>query len=352
MNNDINKDILYLLNETQIDLDKLDKDDFTDIESKKIKKNFRKSIKKRDKHYNLKKFVIAASVIVLSVSFLSSSIGGQIWANIAIVTKDMASILGINNDIDKYSTIVNKEITKHGITVKLNEVILDDDELIVSSSFVSDKKVKDYLISNESIYVNGKSISSGARGGGIDIDEYTRQYVMKNDLSTPISKSDDIDFKIVFDNIERDGKSIPGNWTFEFKANGSELEKTTQKMNLKQEININKNEKLTLEKYKRNDLGDKIYFSYNHSRGTLYDIKLTGKDDLGNKVEFYLASSDKDGGFFENENIESVIDETATKLTLTPYAVKMPEKSGKMPNDFKKVGEPFTIDLTKLSTSK
>jgi len=30
----------------------------------------------------------------------------------------------------------------------------------------------------------------------------------------------------------------------------------------------------------------------------------------------------------------------------------MPEKSGKMSNDFKKVGEPFTIDLTKLSTSK
>jgi len=42
MNNDINKDILYLLNETEIDLDELDKNDFTDIESKKIKKNFRK----------------------------------------------------------------------------------------------------------------------------------------------------------------------------------------------------------------------------------------------------------------------------------------------------------------------
>ncbi|WP_315167810.1 hypothetical protein [Metaclostridioides mangenotii] len=44
----------------------------------------------------------------------------------------------------------------------------------------------------------------------------------------------------------------------------------------------------------------------------------------------------------------------AKSLTLTPYAVKMPESSGKMPDrcEYKKVGEAFTIDLTKLSTSK
>ena len=32
-------------------------------------------------------------------------------------------------------------------------------------------------------------------------------------------------------------------------------------------------------------------------------------------------------------------------MTLTPYAVKFPEESGRMNNDFKQAGEEFTIYL-------
>jgi hypothetical protein len=34
-------------------------------------------------------------------------------------------------------------------------------------------------------------------------------------------------------------------------------------------------------------------------------------------------------------------------LTLTPYAVRFPEKSGKLSNDFQKAGDEFTIKLTR-----
>ncbi|NRT86395.1 hypothetical protein [Clostridium beijerinckii] len=39
--------------------------------------------------------------------------------------------------------------------------------------------------------------------------------------------------------------------------------------------------------------------------------------------------------------------EKASKLILTPYAVKMPEKSGKEPgfDEYEKVGDEFTINI-------
>jgi len=43
----------------------------------------------------------------------------------------------------------------------------------------------------------------------------------------------------------------------------------------------------------------------------------------------------------EGENVSA----EAESLTLTLYAVKFPEQSGKLSNDFQQVGESFTIEL-------
>lgn len=74
---------------------------------------------------------------------------------------------------------------------------------------------------------------------------------------------------------------------------------------------------------------------------------LRGKDDLGNKIEFCMSHEADGQGIFVFTTIHGNLDENASVLTLTPYAVKFPEESGKLSNDFKPVGKEFTIDLTK-----
>ena len=45
-------------------------------------------------------------------------------------------------------------------------------------------------------------------------------------------------------------------------------------------------------------MGKKIYFSKDKAR-TDYDMKLLGKDNLGNNVEFYMSHCDGKKGVFE-----------------------------------------------------
>ena len=40
------------------------------------------------------------------------------------------------------------------------------------------------------------------------------------------------------------------------------------------------------------------------------------------------------------------VSDQASSLTLTPYAAKMPEDSGKMSSDYEPVGETFTIPIS------
>ena len=40
------------------------------------------------------------------------------------------------------------------------------------------------------------------------------------------------------------------------------------------------------------------------------------------------------------------VSDQASSLTLTPYAAKMPEDSGKMSSDYEPVGEAFTIPIS------
>ena len=44
-------------------------------------------------------------------------------------------------------------------------------------------------------------------------------------------------------------------------------------------------------------------------------------------------------------DLDGPLSTEAKSLTLTPYAVEFPKESGRMSDDFKPVGESFTIEL-------
>jgi len=48
---------------------------------------------------------------------------------------------------------------------------------------------------------------------------------------------------------------------------------------------------------------------------------------------------------FKYEDIKGDLSDDIESISLTPYAVKFPEESGRMNNDFKQAGEEFTIYL-------
>ncbi|MDR0879613.1 MAG: hypothetical protein LBN09_02800 [Clostridioides sp.] len=186
---------------------------------------------------------------------------------------------------------------------------------------------------------------------GKNLDEQTYLDVSNNDLDFHTG-DEDLNFKIVYNDIstykgsKAIAENVKGPWIFEFTTNSREIAKDTYSQELNTVLNLSLDFDINFKKYTSNNLGQKIYAGPQKG-GVKYDLELRGKDDLGNDVVFYLSSGDENRMLFENEKLNGNIDEQAKILTLKPYAVNMPETSGKMSNDFKPVGESFTIDLTK-----
>jgi hypothetical protein len=352
----MNNDIYSLLNDAKINLDEYKKDDFNDIEKKLLKKNIRKSIKSSSKQSNRRKVIAAAAIVVLITGMSFGNTRAYALSKINLVSESISSFLGIEKNLEDYNTVINKAITDNGVTVKLNEVILDDNELLISTNISSDRSLKEYETWNSdmTLYINNKKVEfTGASGGIKNIDDTTSQAVIQYDLDSikDIDLSGDLNIKIIYSKMTVNYQDdINGTWKFEFKTNGDKLKIDTKTVKLDYGFELDNGNKYILEKYTGNSLGQKIYGKIidNSANNEAYNILLKGHDDLGNKVIFDLSRGRKDWFVLKYENVlVGNMNGKASKLILTPYAVKMPEHSGKEPgfDEYKKAGEEFTINI-------
>jgi hypothetical protein len=343
----MDKAIYELLNEVEVDLEQYKKEELTELEKKKMKNNFKKATKQSFKY---KKAVSAAAVIaIVGVSMFGTHLGVYAYESANLVFHSIGSYLGIEKELQDYTTVVHQAVTKQGITVQLNEVILDKDEFVISTTSTSDEKIDQGSIHmNNKIYVNGKRINyGGTTGSSKSIDDYTVEDITTSDLDVKDLKGD-LDVKIVFESAYLNEQTKKGPWVFEFKTNGDELAASTKEISLNKTFVLENGQKIILEKYTSNALGQKIYFS-KETKGTTYDMVLRGQDDLGNAIEFYASRQSASEGLFKlsASKVSGSLNQNAKVLTLTLYAVKFPETSGRLNNDFQKVGDAFTIDLSK-----
>lgn len=124
---------------------------------------------------------------------------------------------------------------------------------------------------------------------------------------------------------------------------GEELAQSTNTVELDETFTLEDGTEVYLNKMTDNALGQKIYFSTSTGECD-YDLVLKGFDDCGNAVEFTLSRWSDGVGRLNISTIQNGnLSDEAAELYLTPYAVKFPEQSGRLSNDFKQAGEEFTI---------
>ncbi len=353
------KDIYTMLNNADINLEDYEKEDFNNIEKKRIKVKFRKSISKKASH---KGSIVAAGVaITLTITLFGTNVGAEALTKVLKIVgvQDVGSFMGIQKNINDYKTVINKAITNNGVTVQLNEVILDEDELTISYNVTYDKKLSEIYDGKENevdeswhgfngLYINGKELNTGSGGGARSIDDHTIQSVLTYNIGN-LDLSGDLDIKLSCSPVEGNGvtNKKSDDWGFEFKTNGDKLKIDTKEIALNKKITLENGTEFILEKYTDNSMGQKIYASIsNFKMEQMYDIELKGIDDLGNKVVFHISHSNKEKALFKIDNINGNLNEKAQTLTLTLYAAELPDSGGKY--ELEQVGEKFTIDLTKL----
>lgn len=340
------KNIYQLLNEADISLDDYEREALSPLEKKRILQSVRKAGKKsRKAKAGYRKAAAAAVILVMSAALLGTNLSAYAYQTTQQVIYSIAGYLGIEKNLDNYRTVLNQTKTKNGLTVRLNEVILDTDELVVSTTTTSEEEAELGCLLSGRVYINGQVMDSASGGSAKPLDAYTTEEVTASYLGDR-NLAGDLEVKIVFDSAFINGTTRRGPWTFEFTTNGDELARNTLEIPLNTSFTLENGQKITLEKYTSNDLGQKIYFA-KEPANTVFDIVLRGHDDLGHKVEFTLSACDAGHGVFKISTLDGNLDPQAGILTLTPYAVRFPEQSGRLSNDFQKAGDAFTITLTK-----
>ena len=352
------KDIFDMLNDSDINLDDYEKEEMNDIEKMKMKK-FAKKMTKKKKGFKFTK--VAGICAAVGAGFLITPFGQDVIASINLPSFEFEELLGIDKDLSDYKTVVNQSVTDKGVTIKLNEVIFDENMLRVFSTIYVEDNGKKYTFASgdEIIYINGEKSLSGIGGGLRKVAENTFVSEMdhfidleKIDLSKPL----DIEIKIKdvkmhsTDGSEKD-KSVKGNWNFKFTVDPSEIIADTKI----QEPNIvlaEGEQTVTIEKFTSNKAGQKMYAKYGENTLIDSDLLFVGTDNLGNPVEFGLRSRNDKEAMFEIYKLEGGLSDEATEITLQAAYVDYPdgadeiqEEAGELSGGSKNFGEPFTIKL-------
>ena len=81
-----------------------------------------------------REITVAVAVILTVVSMSFGNTRAYALSKVNLLGESIASSLGINKNLEDYNTVINKLVIDNEVTIKLNEVILDENELIISTN--------------------------------------------------------------------------------------------------------------------------------------------------------------------------------------------------------------------------
>lgn len=350
------KNVYDLLNEVQSDVQSYTIEQPNALELKRMKRTVKRCTGKRNSH---KKLIGAACAAVILCGLAMTDAGSMaVYAAGESAAYHISNFMGLNRNLQDYATVIGTSQSDNGYTIRLNEVILDQESLVVSTNVYKDgatpeetQQLLEMGIPTGMVYVNGWPVLGGASGGAYrNENDNSVGSVIRYDLDG-IDTSGELDIKLVFHNISLQEGCPTGTWKFHFMADGSALAADTVTIPVNHSFTLENGVTVTLTDYTSNVLGQRVYFTLEGGTATErsdYHLRLEGTDDLGQPIVFEVSRMNgKEGtGYMEWQLLGEKIAAETKSLTLTPYAVAFPKESGRMSNDYEAVGEPFTIDIT------
>ena len=286
--------------------------------------------------------IAAAGIILLITAGCTLKYQEDVKAALQRVTSWIGQALGIENgDTDSYTNVVGKSISRDGITITLNEIVMDSKNLWIAYSDSEDSDadmkdaVEDKLLYTE-VCINGQEIQQGL--GQRTVNAFSENPITVEDFTIGEEVNTEgtvnIEFKVwliamsdaeTWENIQKiQANTQP--YTFKLTTSKEELEKNTVDINLDQNIKFDSNI-LNLTEFRWNPFESTIYGTYD---GTVYidsDYYLIGTDDQGNKICYQETGRNGEETAFQ-QTIDpeftgyKEISPEAKSITLQLYEVK------------------------------
>lgn len=336
-----NDNIYRMLNEIETDVTEYEGIFCSDIEKKKTKNRVFEKLHRKN---STKRWAAAACAVLGAGLLAAGPFSSQVNAGVKLASYYIGSWFG--EEVQDYEACIGEAITKDGVTVQLNSVLLDGNELTVSTTIDTGERVNEgeWPNADGTVYINGRAASYAGGGGVSQKDDQTFLSIMTYSLEKDmISEKENMDMEIV---IQANSQTF----AFQFAADGAKLAADTVHIPVNHTISLPDGNEVTFNDFSRNAVGDKIFFQTSGESLT-YNIRLEGTDDLGNPIVFELRQSYHNEGHvvadpnYPAEEGKNIISEEAKNLTLTPYAAEFAKESGRENSDYHQTGEPFTVNL-------
>ena len=185
-------------------------------------------------------------------------------------------------DYSAYKTAIGETAENAYGKLTLNEVLVDADSLLISSTFEPAKGVRfDYkTFLSPHVLVNGEDLQKS--GGAQSIKVNDNMYTIYGDIQLSRLPDDGpLQIKITYDTISKRKRiAIEEPWVFDVTVSASQLEKDTKTFNLDKTITLSNGEKVTLDKVIVTPVSTLIYYDATEaSESTVFKlVSANGKE--------------------------------------------------------------------------
>lgn len=269
-------------------------------------------------------FRAAACVLLVFLLGLACSFPGQVKAGFKKVLTVLEQVLGMDGDIAAYAQGVGKSITKNDLTLTLNEVVLDEEQMLVSYTASSHIPQYQEAAMREDVWINGNLVTASETYSPWDLsDEAQQLHVECYRFDKAFTQQDPAEINIHLQPELPDG-TVLGEFDFEFAVSKQELAEDTISLALNQTLKITRHFSIQLKEFKLNIADTTIKAECSHLPAALGDDSieffLEGRDSLGNPVSYRLSQYIRPDVDFVMEKRETKIDMNADWVELQLYA--------------------------------
>ncbi|PFD75019.1 hypothetical protein COL10_11490 [Bacillus cereus] len=328
------KDPYEMLNDIKMDENEYEEINLTHIEKKKMKKRIRKKLK-TNKAHTKRNVTIVTSAAALFIMMMTVDMRRMI-ADIPLIGSKMEDYVNSRGEpLKEYKTTIGQIVYDNGVEVRLDEVIIDEGQIIVNSTFKSNRINLEESHPSPDIYINGKLLNGSGTGGEKKINEYTYTFFsnkdLKDDEMNPLEIRGECDIQVVYrDIVLEQGKSTwKGEWGFSFKASGDKLKAETRTIPIRKNFKLENGQKIEVEDLKVSPISTKL--NYKMLNGTKVDVTFIGKDQDGKELKLDSGLTLSKNSYWRFEKLEDRV----TKIILTPVLTSGEE--GEKKTDYRKV---------------
>ncbi|MGF9766383.1 DUF4179 domain-containing protein [Bacillus albus] len=311
------------LNDIQLDITEFEEIPLTKLEEKHWGKRVKNKLRKNKQS---KKWFGVAAACMLMIS-ITAPLGQSSLANTPFIAGLIEKYLDEQQprDYSPYKTAIGKTAENKYGKLTLNEVIVDDNKLLISSTFEPAKGVEfdyqTYLISQ--VRINGRDFSSIKDAQSIEVNDSMYTIYGGVELSE-MPQTDELQIEITYNTFNRD-TVIEQPWIFDIEVSQAQLMKEKQTFDLNETIVLSDGNKVNVKKVVSTPISTTIY--YDVTQSTNEDIYFKIESESGKTYIFKEAfASNKEGDIsfsrFDGINV------SVGKYSLVPYSGKENEVIG------------------------